>query len=142
MANTIALDGKSLTLDDLVKISRENAKIKVVSKDAVKRSRKRVEKVIKGERAVYGINTGFGALLNTIIPQTKLAKLQEKLILSHAMEAGDILSKEETRAMMALRTNNLCRGYSGIRPEQSIRFGYEKDDPLVQSSPEVGYDYI
>ena len=43
-----------------------------------------VERIVAGGETVYGVNTGFGLLANTRIPDDRLAELQTNLILSHS----------------------------------------------------------
>ena len=69
----------------------------------------------RGE-TVYGVNTGFGLLANTRIPDERLAELQTNLILSHSAGLGDPLPRHVTRLMIVLKLLGLGRGYSGVRP--------------------------
>ena len=48
-----------------------------------------VEKIVTVGDAAYGINTGFGLLANTRIPNDQLELLQRNLLLSHAAGVGD-----------------------------------------------------
>lgn len=82
----------------------------------VVRSRAVVERAAAGQRAVYGINTGFGHLAYVRVEPALARKLQENLIRSHAIGTGPPLSTEESRAVMVLRLNSLLRGHSGVRP--------------------------
>ena len=70
--------------------------------------------VSKGE-AAYGINTGFGKLAKTRIPNDQLAILQHNLIVSHSVGTGEPLADEVVRLVMALKVGSLARGYSGVR---------------------------
>jgi histidine ammonia-lyase len=65
----------------------------------------------------YGINTGFGAFANKVIPTDKTRKLQLNLIRSHACGAGAPLPPHIVRRMLLLKANNLAGGFSGARPE-------------------------
>ena len=47
-----------------------------------------VERIVAGGETVYGVNTGFGLLANTRIPDDRLAELQRNLILSHCCGVG------------------------------------------------------
>ena len=42
-----------------------------------------VMKIAAGEKAVYGINTGFGPLCSQVIPAVQTRDLQRNLLLSH-----------------------------------------------------------
>ncbi|MDQ3824031.1 MAG: histidine ammonia-lyase, partial [Actinomycetota bacterium] len=65
---------------------------------------------------VYGVNTGFGLLAQTRIPDDRLAELQTNLILSHSAGLGDPLPRHVTRLMIVLKLLGLGRGHSGVRP--------------------------
>ena len=74
-----------------------------------------VEDILKEERTVYGITTGFGELANTYISPQQSQKLQENLIRSHAVGVGEALSEEIVRGIILLRANALAKGFSGVR---------------------------
>lgn len=71
--------------------------------------------VAKGD-AAYGINTGFGLLAKTRIPDEKLEQLQRNLILSHSVGTGELLSDAVVRLILLMKIGSLARGYSGVRP--------------------------
>ena len=62
-------------------------------------------------------NTGFGRLANVRISPDDLARLQEKLIISHAAGVGDPLPIVEARLAVAIRAATLAGGHSGVKPE-------------------------
>ncbi len=70
--------------------------------------------VAKGD-AAYGINTGFGKLAKTRIPDEQLELLQRNLILSHSVGSGELISDEVVRLILAMKIASLARGVSGIR---------------------------
>ena len=76
-----------------------------------------VTSAIHGLHAVYGVNTGFGALADTRVGAQDLATLQRAIILSHAAATGDPLNDETVRALLLLRARTLAAGYSGVRPD-------------------------
>jgi histidine ammonia-lyase len=139
----ITLDGRSLTLDDLVRIADEHAAVDLAD-DAMARidaSRAVVERHARGERPVYGINTGFGALAETAIPRDALNTLQLNLLRSHAAGVGEPLPARAVRASMALRANVLAKGFSGIRPQtvlHLIELLNRRVHPVVPSRGSVG----
>ena len=116
----IRLDGASLTLDELHAIAHDRT-VRVSLTDAaiarVRDSRAVVDRHSKSGGAVYGINTGFGALADVAIPADDLAALQLNLIRSHAAGVGEPLPVPAVRALMTLRANVLAKGFSGIRLE-------------------------
>ncbi len=73
-----------------------------------------VGKIVGGEEAAYGINTGFGSLCRTRIPTDQLAQLQRNLIVSHAVGVGPPVTPDIVRLMMVLKLASLSLGASGI----------------------------
>ncbi|MDI6917749.1 MAG: histidine ammonia-lyase [Thermoplasmatales archaeon] len=115
----IMIDGENLTINDVVSVSRNNAKVALSEKGKKKilESRKNLEKIVSGNRVVYGINTGFGELCSVKIHQSKIEELQKNLVRSHAVGVGNPLSEEIVRAVLLLRANALAKGFSGVRIE-------------------------
>ncbi len=119
-SSPIALDGRSLAIEDVVRIAREPGTAVVVqpgARAALIESRRLVERAIATGQTIYGINTGFGKLANVRIPPDKLDILQVNLIRSHAAGVGPPLPAGVVRAVMLLRANVLLRPTSGVRPE-------------------------
>ena len=80
-----------------------------------KASRAVVERIVAENRAVYGVNTGFGKLSDVRIEPDQLNDLQLNLVRSHSCGLGNPLSEPEARAMLLLRANVLACGLSGAR---------------------------
>lgn len=116
--NDILLNGKSLTVDALMRITREGARVKAcpAAMEEVKRSRALVEELVAGGRPMYGINTGFGKFSDVAIPEEEINLLQIKLILADAVGVGDPFAADIVRGMLAMRANSLLNGFSGVRP--------------------------
>ena len=76
-----------------------------------------VRAMVEAGKPVYGINTGFGKLAQTHIPDDQLELLQRNLVLSHSVGVGALLDDEAVRLVMLLKVASLARGYSGVRPE-------------------------
>ena len=136
---TIRLDGSTLSTAEISLVSR-GAKVEVATDawNKVDSARAVVERILASGETVYGINTGFGALVSEIIPSKDLAALQVNLIRSHACGIGESMSIEDTRAMMCVRANSLIKGHSGVRRviiEQIITFLNEDIIPVV---PRIG----
>jgi histidine ammonia-lyase len=116
------LDGHSLTLDQLATIADAHETVGLAAPAAarVDAARRVVDEKAAGSAAVYGINTGFGALAETAIPRDQLGALQLNLLRSHAAGVGEPLPVRAVRASMALRANVLAKGYSGIRRDTLV----------------------
>jgi histidine ammonia-lyase len=76
-----------------------------------------IGRILASKRTVYGVNTGFGILAHTRIPEDRLAELQTNLILSHSCGTGDALDPRIVRLAMVLKAIGLGRGHSGVRRE-------------------------
>ncbi|CAI5665221.1 histidine ammonia-lyase [Oreochromis aureus] len=115
----ISLDGNSLTSTDLINLGRGLYKIKLTpeAERKVVQSRELLDTIVKENKVVYGITTGFGKFARTVIPVSKLKELQENLVRSHSAGVGNPLSPERTRMLLALRINVLAKGHSGVSLE-------------------------
>lgn len=139
----IYINGENLTIEQIYKVAHGKCKIEIPLsvKTKINKSRAVVEQIIKNEKVVYGINTGFGKLSKVKIPLANLKKLQKNLILSHSCGVGENLKEEEVRAAMLLRANTFAKGYSGIRFEllnMLVRLLNEDITPVVPSQGSVG----
>ncbi len=64
---------------------------------------------------VYGVNTGFGSLCNTVIASHELEQLQRNLLLSHACGMGEEVPTEVVKLMLLLKVQGLSYGHSGVQ---------------------------
>ncbi|MFA4874903.1 MAG: histidine ammonia-lyase [bacterium] len=115
---SIIISGGAIPIGDIARFEGgEKVKLGADAIARVKKVRAFVDRAASSDNVFYGINTGFGMLANKRIPHDELEKLQENLILSHAVGVGDPFSREIVRLIMLLRANVLAQGYSGIRLE-------------------------
>ncbi|MCD7952973.1 MAG: histidine ammonia-lyase [Synergistaceae bacterium] len=114
----IGLNGKDLTLDNLIRITRNGAQVcaSIEEMEDVKKSRALVEELVAGGRPMYGINTGFGRFSEVAIPEEDINLLQIKLILADAAGVGAPLPTDVVRGMLVMRANSILNGFSGVRP--------------------------
>lgn len=109
-----------LTLQELLAVAHGCAGIRLgdTGRLRVRQARTVVDAFVRDHAvARYGINTGFGALAEVVIPDGVLAALQTNLVRSHACGVGPDLPVEVVRAMTVLRAKVLAAGHSGVRPE-------------------------
>ncbi|WP_252699522.1 histidine ammonia-lyase [Natronosalvus vescus] len=141
--NPIELDGETLRPEDVVAVARAGTPVAVTddARERVRASRERVRDVVDSGEPVYGLNTGFGELVDERIPADQIQRLQTNLLRSHAAGAGRELTTEETRAMMVSRINALVKGYSGVREvviDNLLTMLNEGVTPVVRSRGSLG----
>jgi histidine ammonia-lyase len=109
--------------------------------DRINCNRAAIDDIIAEKSVVYGINTGFGPLCTTLISDEDTRKLQQNLLLSHAVGVGDPIPEEISRLMLILKVHSLAFGYSGIsfHTLQRIIWHIENNiTPCVPSQGSVG----
>lgn len=104
----------------------------------VNASRASVDVMNRGQRAVYGINTGFGPLCDTKISAEQTSLLQKNLLITHAVGVGAPISPLLAKLMMICKVHALARGFSGIRLEMIERIQYFIEHDLIPAVPEQG----
>jgi histidine ammonia-lyase len=110
-----------LSLEAIAQIARGGRRVEIgqTALAAMKRSRAVVDRVVAGgdaAPAVYGVNTGFGALAEVRISADQVTRLQQNLVRSHSSGVGAPLPRDAVRGMMLLRAAVLATGRSGARP--------------------------
>src|SRR5512137_1977518 len=111
MGPMISLPRRHLRLEDVELVSRGGKiALSVKGHRLIGKARRDISRMLGARVPVYGVNTGFGALVDSAIPVDRLRDLQLNLITSHAVGSGDALAREEVRAAVFLRTNMLSKG--------------------------------
>jgi len=101
-------------------------------------SEKNALSLANGDKAVYGINTGFGILAQTKISPVDTGLLQQKILQSHSAGVGKSISRELAKLMLVTKAHSLARGYSGIRLETLQRILWFIDNDVIPVVPEKG----
>ena len=141
--NTITLNGRSLTIKEVVAVARQRARVTLDPsvEAALNRSREFVDGLVERGEVVYGITTGFGRFKNVVINKEQTEELQVNLIRSHATGVGAPFSEEVVRASIVVRINSLLQGYSGVRPivvHRLVEMLNKNIYPYVPSKGSVG----
>src|SRR5262245_18453004 len=115
----ITLTGRDLTPEDVVAVARDDAPVSLAPEAAaaIRASRATIDALVARGEPVYGVTTGFGDLATVRIDPADARRLQENLVISHAVGVGPLLPRDAVRAMLLLRANTLARGQSGARLE-------------------------
>lgn len=106
-----------LTSPDAIHLIRQKKKIELSPEAilSIEKCRSFLDELLAtGNKAIYGINTGFGALHDQAIASSELETLQRNLLLSHACGAGDEVPPAIIKLMLLLKIHALCRGHSGV----------------------------
>jgi histidine ammonia-lyase len=140
---TVVVDGGGLTVQDVVDVATGQAAAALGPgvPARMQASLRTITAAVEGDAAVYGVNTGFGALADTAVTGSDLDELQLAIIRSHAAGTGEPLDDATTRAMLLLRARTLAAGYSGVRPElpeMLIEFLNRGLLPVVPAKGSVG----
>ena len=121
MARTTAvrLTGEDLTSADVWNVAVEGAPAELddTAREKMQAARAVVERAAAAPEQTYGVNTGFGRLVNRKIDPELVEELQLRLLRSHACGVGEPYPDEIVRAAMVMRANTLAKGYSGTRVE-------------------------
>ena len=130
--NEVVVKGDNLTINDVVRVARCNAKVRLSDdEDILRRINASHDYIVRATEAcrpkkgvlldtckpIYGITTGFGGMANTLISPDDAGELQENLIWFMKTDTGKRLSKADIRAAMLIRANNHMIGISGLRYE-------------------------
>jgi histidine ammonia-lyase len=101
-----------------VAVARDRAAVRIAPSVVarLKRARAIVERFAKGEQAVYGLNTGLGAAVDTALAKDDVAAFQRQAIMARAVGVGDLLSTDEVRATLFVRLIGIAQGASGLSP--------------------------
>ncbi|MDI9818471.1 MULTISPECIES: histidine ammonia-lyase [unclassified Legionella] len=100
-----------------------------------------IKSITKKNQTVYGVNTGFGLLANTMIADSDLTTLQRRILLSHAAGIGELLQDDIVKLILLFKINSLSRGFSGVRPiliETLVKFYNEGIYPCIPGKGSVG----
>ena len=116
---SITIDGKSLTIDNLVKVAREKAAVSIPDSSwkKIDLCRDMLEEKIKKHEIMYGITTGIGEFSEVTLNPEQTQEFQKLLVRNHAAGIGKPMDIELVRAAICGRINVHVKGYSGGRKE-------------------------
>ncbi|WMN60722.1 histidine ammonia-lyase [Pseudoalteromonas xiamenensis] len=107
--------------------------------DKINKSRRNVDIMASSDKAIYGINTGFGPLCDTQISPEETHLLQKKnLLITHAVGVGEPIAKPISKLMLITKVHALSQGFSGIRLEVVERMLAFIELDLIPVVPEQG----
>lgn len=139
----VTLDGSPLTIAQVAAVARGRADVALAPDIGPRLAARRaqLDRLLGDGQPHYGVNTGFGSLSRTRVPDAQLRGLQRNLVRSHAAGVGPPLPDETVRATMLLLAASLARGASGVRRivvEQVVALLAAGITPVVPSIGSVG----
>jgi histidine ammonia-lyase len=75
-----------------------------------------VQRVIEQGQAIYGLTTGLGASVDTMLPPADIVAFQARAVLGRSVAVGPALPREVVRAAMFVRIAKMAAGGSGVSP--------------------------
>src|SRR6266851_5151835 len=140
---TVVLTGADLTIDEVVRVAREGARVELAPgiRERVARSRDVVEQALARGDAVYGLTTGVGVHKQAAPDPGELAAFNRRLLASHRVGQGPPYAADIVRAAVVRMANGFARGTSGVRPElvdQLVRALNEDAAPDVRTLGSIG----
>ncbi|MEI6378794.1 MAG: aromatic amino acid ammonia-lyase [Candidatus Falkowbacteria bacterium] len=149
MERTISLDGRTLTLQDVVLIARgyrgqdghQHYPYVELSEQAqadIGSFRHGLDLRIAAGDIIYGVNTGCGVKKGTIIDQKEIDAYQAHYIPAHCVGYGEPFDEEIVRAALVLRVNSFALGNSGIRLETCNKLLEIYNKGVIPFVPEQG----
>lgn len=113
----------------------------VLNKEAIaniQKSQQHVQEIVKTNRTVYGINTGFGVLANKPVSEEDTRILQHKILQSHSVGVGEPIKTEIAKLMLITKVHALARGYSGAQLTTLQRILWHIEEDVIPVVPEKG----
>jgi phenylalanine ammonia-lyase len=117
----IVIRGKELTINDVVRVARYGAKVRLTDErkvlQKVEASWNYITEAVKAGKPIYGVTSGFGGMADVAISPQEAGELQNNLIWFMKSGAGKKIPLADVRASMLLRANSHLHGASGLRLE-------------------------
>lgn len=115
---TIELTGRSLTLEEVVRVARlrEPVRISAEAIDTMRARRAVVEEAIRSGVPAYGLTTGLGLRREAAVAPDEQAAFARSALAGHLVGLGPPASEEVVRAALLRLVNGLVAGFQGARP--------------------------
>ena len=116
-SEALTIEPGRLTLPQLRRVARAPVRLALAAACAARidAAAQTVQDIVAAGKPAYGINTGFGKLSQTHIPNDQIEELQRNLVLSHSAGVGPPLEDHVVRLILLLKIASLARGHSGVR---------------------------
>jgi histidine ammonia-lyase len=116
----VSVGMKPLTIDDVGAIADRRAIVTLSTdgREAVRKARAVVDRLVDGKIPAYGITTGVGSQKDFAVDPEAIARYNDLMITAHATLApGRNAPPQVVRAALAIQLSLFARGRSGVRLE-------------------------
>ena len=139
-SRSLELSGAPLDSDHFLEIVSGNRPVTVAAATLERMERLWVDfqAHFAGNSRTYGLNTGFGPMVDVPVPNGSHQELQMNLVRSHAVGLGAPLGREAARAVLLARLQSLLQGHSAVRPAVVRRLAQFLSIDLIPVIPEHG----
>ena len=117
MAGNLELGAGALSIEDVVRVAREDVPVRIsdAARARIARGRERLEEMLaRGER-IYGVNTGVGGNVGITLTPENMETLQHNIMRHLACATGEPLPRDVVRAATLLRVATFVTGTSAVR---------------------------
>src|SRR5947207_12234767 len=119
MADILELGARALTIEDVVRVAREGAAVRIDdgARGRIALGRERLDALLERGERVYGVNTGVGGNIGISLAPEQMELLQHNLVRHLACATGQPLPNDVVRAAALLRVATFLSGASAVRVE-------------------------
>ena len=140
---TVRLDGRSLTIAELVRVARDGESVELAAEAIVQmeHSREVMVAAAAGGQSIYGFTTAVGALKYVNLEGSDIHQFNRTMVINCRTGHGEPVAQEVVRGTLLRLANHLARGVTGVRPELAqlvVRAINEKWDLPIRPLGSVG----
>jgi len=102
--SAVALTGGDFTIEDVVAVARDGAKVALTEDAAarVERSQRLVQEMINRGEVIYGVTTGLADHKGMRVDPAEVEAFQQRIVLGHVVGFGRTLPADIVRAIILL----------------------------------------
>ncbi|MAZ66766.1 MAG: histidine ammonia-lyase [Kangiellaceae bacterium] len=142
MEDKLLFDGQPLTIEQVIAVAQGSKKVALSPAPEFKQ---RIDKgctflatLLKDDGVIYGVTTGYGDSCTVTIPPQLVEELPVHLTRFHGCGLGKVLDKESALAVLCVRLQSLCQGFSGVSWELLERLVLLINQQIIPVIPEEG----
>jgi len=129
-------------IENVVELAEGRASVSMSSdpelRNAIEKGIEFIRRSWLSGKPIYGINTGYGASVENVIPNELIEELPRQLVRFHGCGLGEIFDEKATMAILSTRLISLAQGYSGVRWELLENLAELINNRILPLIPEEG----